>query len=387
MSVTCANTDDLSGLELGYDVPAFPGMAEAEIITPCLVIDLDAFERNIARMRDYLSDHQVRFRAHGKMHKASAIADYQISTGGACGICCQKISEAESFVRNGIEDVLITNQIRGTTRLRRLATLAGTARLLVCVDDPSNVEELSHAVMTAGTRLEVLVEIDCGAGRCGVAPGAPALALARAIDDAPGLSFAGLQAYHGRAQHMRDFSDRRAEIEAAVTQVSETITMLYGAGLSCDIVGGGGTGTYSLEASSGVYNELQCGSYAFMDADYGAIRAADGGGFRDFENALFVLTEVMSHSKPDRAICDAGLKALTLDSGLPKLFEDDLEVLGCSDEHAVIGDPECRLALGDKLRLIPGHCDPTCNLHDWYVGVRDGVVECIWPIDARGKVF
>ena len=387
MTETVIETGDLRGLELGHDIPARPGMAETEIFTPCLVIDLDASDRNIAAMRAHVETHAIRLRSHAKMHKSSAIARHQIAAGGACGICCQKLSEAESLVRGGVGDVLITNQLRGAARLRRLADLAGRARVLVCVDDLENVGALSRAVMAAGTRLEVLVEIDCGAGRCGVAPGAPALGLARAIADAPGLHFAGLQAYHGRAQHLRAHADREAAIASAVVQVRETVERLAAAGLACDIIGGGGSGTYAFETASGVYNELQCGSYAFMDADYAANRAADGGAVRDFEHALFVLTEVMSHARPDRAICDAGLKALTLDSGLPKVTDARFEVLGCSDEHTVLADPQNRLRPGDRLRLIPGHCDPTCNLHDWYVGLRGGVVERLWRIDARGKVF
>jgi 3-hydroxy-D-aspartate aldolase len=157
-----------------------------------------------------------------------------------------------------------------------------------------------------------------------------------------------------------------------------------------EFVSGGGTGSYYFESASGVYNELQCGSYAFMDADYG--RILDRTGTRidqgEWENALFILTSVMSHSKPDKAICDAGLKAQSIDSGLPFVFgRNDVKYIKCSDEHGVIDDPKGVLKVGDKLRLVPGHCDPTCNVHDWYVGVRNGKVEAVWPISARGKVY
>jgi 3-hydroxy-D-aspartate aldolase len=161
-------------------------------------------------------------------------------------------------------------------------------------------------------------------------------------------------------------------------------------GLDCDIVGGGGTGSYYFESNSNVYNELQCGSYAFMDADYGRILDENGNRIDDgeWENALFILTTVMSHSKADKAIVDAGLKAQSVDSGLPFIYgRDDVEYLKCSDEHGVVGDPNGALSVNDKLKLVPGHCDPTCNVHDWYVGVRGGKVETVWPVSARGKAY
>ncbi|PKP83870.1 MAG: alanine racemase, partial [Alphaproteobacteria bacterium HGW-Alphaproteobacteria-2] len=273
-------------------------------------------------------------------------------------------------------------------RLARLPKLG--ARTLVCVDDIANVAELSAAAVRHGTEIECLVEIDCGAGRCGVTTTPEVVAIARAIDAAPGLKFAGLQAYQGAMQHLDRYDERKAKIEIAVAQVRDAVEGLKAQGLECDIVGGGGTGSYYFEGTSGVYNELQCGSYAFMDADYG--RILDAGGRRidegEWENALFLLTAVMSHAKPDKAICDAGLKAQSVDSGLPKVFgRKDVEYVKCSDEHGVIADPAGVLRVNDKLRLVPGHCDPTCNVHDWYVGVRGGKVEAVWPVSARGKAY
>jgi 3-hydroxy-D-aspartate aldolase len=214
--------------------------------------------------------------------------------------------------------------------------------------------------------------------------------IAQAINAAPGLKFAGLQAYQGAMQHMDSYDDRRAKIALAVAQVKDAVDTLKSVGLDCDIVGGGGTGSYYFESTSGVYNELQCGSYAFMDADYGRILDKDGKRIDqgEWENALFILTSVMSHAKADKAIVDAGLKAQSVDSGLPVVFgRADLEYVKCSDEHGEVLDPGNVLAINERLRLVPGHCDPTCNLHDWYVGVRGGVVETLWPITARGKLF
>ncbi|RAP43021.1 alanine racemase [Rhodovulum viride] len=382
---------DFDGLEVGYDIPALPGMAEAEIQTPCLVLDLDALERNITKMGDWAKAHGVRHRVHGKMHKSVDVARLQERLGGACGVCCQKVSEAEVFARGGIKDVLVSNQVRDPAKIDRLARLPKLgARTLVCVDDLANVADLSEAAVRHGTEIECLVEIDCGAGRCGVTATPEVVAIARAIDAAPGLRFAGLQAYQGAMQHLDAYADRKAKIDLAVAMVTEAVEALKVEGLSCDIVGGGGTGSYYFEGSSGVYNELQCGSYAFMDADYGRILDADGNRIDrgEWENALFLLTSVMSHAKADKAICDAGLKAQSVDSGLPVVFgREDVSYVKCSDEHGVIADPEGVLKVGDKLKLVPGHCDPTCNVHDWYVGVRNGTVECLWPVSARGKAY
>ncbi|MCB1342102.1 MAG: DSD1 family PLP-dependent enzyme [Pseudooceanicola sp.] len=375
--------------EYGFDLPALPGMSEAEVQTPCLVLDLDALEANIRRMGEYARAHGMRHRVHGKMHKSVDVARLQMRLGGADGVCCQKVSEAEVFARGGIGDVLVSNQVRGAVKVDRLARLPQHgARVSVCVDDLDNVAELSAAAVRHGTELGVLVEIDCGAGRCGVTDVADVVALARAVDAAQGLIFDGLQAYQGAMQHLELFADRKAKLEQTIAQVKTTVAALEAAGLPPRLVTGGGTGSYPFESASGVYNELQCGSYAFMDADYGRIRGANGERIdrSEWENALFVLTEVMSHVKPHRAVCDAGLKVHSVDSGLPVVFgRDDVAYTGASDEHGTIDDPQGVLKVGDRLRLVPGHCDPTVNLHDWFVGLRGGVVEVVWPVSARGR--
>ena len=378
-------------LEVGYNIPAMVGMDEADIQTPCLVLDLDALERNIIKMGQFAKDKNMRHRVHGKMHKSVDVALLQEKLGGSCGVCCQKVSEAEAFVRGGIKDVLVSNQVRDPAKIDRLARLPKLgARAICCVDDLANIADLSAAAVKHGTQIECLVEIDCGAGRCGVQSTEDVVAIATAIDATEGLKFAGLQAYQGAMQHLDDYQERKAKIEIAVAMVAEAVAALKSVGLECDIVGGGGTGSYYFEGESGVYNELQCGSYAFMDADYGRILDRDGKRIDqgEWQNALFLLTSVMSHAKADKAICDAGLKAQSVDSGLPVIFgRTDVEYVKCSDEHGVIADPDGVLKVGDKLKLVPGHCDPTCNVHDWYVGVRNGKVEALWPITARGKAF
>lgn len=378
-------------LEVGYNVPAAVGMDEADIQTPCLVIDLDALEHNIVKMGRFAKDMNVRHRVHGKMHKSVDVALLQEKLGGSCGVCCQKVSEAEAFARGGIKDVLVSNQVRQPAKIDRLARLPKLgARTICCVDDLDNVADLSQAAVKHGTTIECLVEIDCGAGRCGVTTTADVVSIAKAIDAAEGLKFAGLQAYQGAMQHMDKYEDRKAKIDIAVAMVREVVDGLKEADLECDIVGGGGTGSYYFEGGSGVYNELQCGSYAFMDADYGRILDKDGKRIDqgEWKNSLFILTSVMSHAKADKAICDAGLKVQSVDSGLPFIFgRDDVEYVKCSDEHGVITDPNGALKVNDKLKLVPGHCDPTCNVHDWYVGVRNGKVECVWPVTARGLAY
>ncbi|MDJ0637563.1 MAG: DSD1 family PLP-dependent enzyme [Paracoccaceae bacterium] len=382
---------NLNSLEVGFDVPAVPGMDEADIQTPCLVLDLDALERNIKKMGDYAKAHGMRHRVHGKMHKSVDVAKLQVELGGACGVCCQKVSEAEVFARGGIKDVLVSNQVRDPRKIDRLAQMPKLgARTICCVDDLENVPELSAAATKHGTTIECLVEIDCGAGRCGVTTTPEVVEIAKAIDAAEDLKFAGIQAYQGAMQHMDSFDDRKAKIDVAVAQVKDAVDALKAEGLECDIVGGGGTGSYYFESNSGVYNELQCGSYAFMDADYGRILDKDGNRIDqgEWENAMFLLTQVMSHAKADKAIVDAGLKAQSVDSGLPVIYgRTDVEYVKCSDEHGVVADPDGLLKVGDKLKLVPGHCDPTANVHDWYVGVRDGKVEALWPVSARGKAY
>lgn len=384
-------TTDFSKLEVGYDVPAVPGMDEADIQTPCLVLDLDALERNIKKMGDYAKAHGMRHRVHGKMHKSVDVAKLQEKLGGSVGVCCQKVSEAEVFARGGIKDVLVSNQVRDPAKIDRLARMPKLgSRVIVCVDDVANVADLSAAAQKHGTQLECFVEIDCGAGRCGVTTTEDVVKIAKAIDAAPNLKFTGIQAYQGAMQHIDSYEARKEKLDIAIAMVKDAVKGLKAAGLEPELVSGGGTGSYYFESNSGVFNELQCGSYAFMDADYGRIHDKDGKRIDqgEWENALFILTSVMSHAKPDKAIVDAGLKAQSVDSGLPFVYgRDDVEYVKCSDEHGVVADPGGVLKINEKLKLVPGHCDPTCNVHDWYVGVRGGKVEVVWPVSARGKAY
>jgi D-serine deaminase-like pyridoxal phosphate-dependent protein len=366
--------------------PAEIGAPIAEIETPALVIDLDALDRNIAKVAEVARAYLVRVRPHAKTHKSTAIALRQIAH-GAVGQCVQKVDEAEVLVRGGVKDVLVINRVVGEGELRRVAALARDATIALCFDATEQVNAASRVARAFGVELGGLVEIELGMEHCGVPPGEAAATLARRIADAPKLKFRGLQAYHGRAQHLPTYQERAQAIAFAIDAVRETLGALANEDLGCEIVSGAGTGTFALEASSGVYNELQVGSYVFMDTEYARIRGRDGGHYTEFEHSLFVLASVVNIPTADRAIVDAGHKTYSAERSPPWVHNrSDVEVTGISDEHGKlkVGPGAQRLSLGEKIWLIPGHCVPTVNLHDWYVGIRNDRVEALWPIDARG---
>ena len=366
--------------------PARIGDPLEAVETPALVIDLDAFEHNLDLMANAVRGSGLALRPHAKSHKCPDIARAQVAR-GAVGVCCQKVDEAAAFVAAGIADVLVTNEIVAPSKIARLAALAQSATIGVLVDDARVVADLSAAAVQAGGTLHVYVEIDVGAGRCGVVPGGAAVAIARAASAAKGLRFRGIHAYHGAAQHLRKPAERCAAIERASALAGETKHLIEQAGIACPVVTGAGTGTWQLERDSHVYTELQPGSYVFMDADYA--RNALAPDEHAFEQSLYVLCSVMSVPTRERAVVDAGLKALAVDSGLPEVHAArGLRYAKASDEHGVLDvDPsQAHPATGDRVWLVPGHCDPTVNLYDWLVGMRGQRVECVWPVSARGAV-
>lgn len=363
-------------------------MREEDVDTPALLIDLDAFEYNLAKMQQMLWPTRAQLRAHAKTHKSPTIAHLQMRH-GAVGQCVQKVSEAEVMAWGGVPDILVSNEVVGAAKLARFAGLARTAQVSICVDDAAQAAALEVAAREADVRLKVLVEIDVGAGRCGVAPGEDAASLAARIAASPHLIFGGLQAYHGAAQHLRTPQEREMQIGKAILHVRRTLELLEQRKLDCPSVTGGGTGTFELEAASDVYTEVQAGSYIFMDQDYGRNLERDGAPVSTFRNALFVLSTVMSRSHRSHAVMDAGLKALAMDSGMPGVWQrTGLRYVRASDEHGEVeaASENALPVLGEKLRLVPGHCDPTVAMYDWYVGVRGGRVECLWPVEARGAL-
>jgi D-serine deaminase-like pyridoxal phosphate-dependent protein len=365
-------------------IPARIGDRVDDIETPALVVDLDRFERNIERMAQ--ATNALRLRPHAKSHKCATIAKSQIAR-GAVGICCQKTDEAAAFVDAGVRDVLVTNEIVAPRKIGRLVDLARRATIGVLVDALQPVAMLAHAAQRAETALDVYVEIDVGARRCGVSSGDAVVDLARAISDARGVRFRGLHAYHGAAQHLREPQARAEAIAVAAGIARRLRERIVASGMRCDIVTGAGSGTWRFERDSGVYDELQPGSYVFMDADYARNVPAEGD--VRFEQSLFVVAAVMSVPSGEQAVVDAGLKALSFDSGLPQIAaRDGIEYVKASDEHGVLRvvPHASPLALDERVWLVPGHCDPTVNLYDWLVAVRKGVVEDVWPIEARGAL-
>lgn len=361
-------------------------MTLSEVDTPALIVELDTLEHNIRRLPASLAQGRVRVRPHAKSHKCPEIAHRQIAA-GAVGVCCQKVSEAEAMVDGGITDVFVSNEIVGARKLQVLAKLATRARMSVCVDDARNVSDLATAAERAGSTLTVFVEIDVGSKRCGVPPGPAVVELARQIKRSPHLRFGGLQAYHGPAQHMRGVAQRRAASAAAAESARQTRMLLQDDGIECAVITGGGTGTFGFDAGSGVYDEIQAGSYVFMDADYA--RNEWPGDGPEFQQSLFVWTTVMSRPERSLGSVDAGIKSLSNDSGPPLIYErPDIEYVRGADEHGVLRFKleERAPRVGEKLMLVPGHCDPTVNLHDWMVGVRKGIVEAVWPVAARGAI-
>jgi D-threonine aldolase len=371
-----------------------PGDAVESIDTPALVVDIDAMERNLEAMAAFARRHGVRLRPHAKMHKSATIARLQIEA-GAVGVCVQKTSEAEALASAGIADIYISNEVIDAAKLARVAALASRIRLAIAVDSVEGVDRLAAAVAAVGSTIDVFVEVDVGHGRCG-APAAAAGQLAQhVVAHAPpegGLRFAGVQAYHGAAQHLRVGAEREAASHHAAALARAAQASIGAAGIACPLVTGAGTGTFGFDAASGVWGELQAGSYLFMDRDY-----ADNGespGAPRFEHALFVKSRVMSRGAA-HAVVDAGHKSHAIDSGLPRVWQRELAYFNGGDEHGVLRPHADAMraslpALGETVWLVPGHCDPTVNLHDHYVVVRGGlaggVVEAIWPIEARGCV-
>jgi D-serine deaminase-like pyridoxal phosphate-dependent protein len=381
------------------------GRGVHHIDTPALVVDLDAMKRNIHRMAEFARKHGVRWRPHAKMHKSAELAARMVEA-GATGCCVQKTSEAEAMAAGGVRDIYISNEVIAPQKLARVASLAhrlaeNGGQLAIAVDSKVGISGLAEAMNAArmqhgGTAvvIDVFVEIDVGQGRCGVAPGAAAVNLVHEIRRHAALRFAGLQAYHGRAQHLRTPRERREAISAAVESARRTKEMIEAAGVQVPLVTGAGTGTMVCEAASGLYGELQAGSFLYMDADYG--RNERDPAQPQFEHALFVKTQVVS-SQATHAVCDAGHKSHAIDSGLPEVLlqgpETDLEFANGGDEHGVLrprGANQRVPQVGDVLWLIPGHCDPTVNLHDVVVGVKGGLangkIERLIRVDARGAL-
>jgi len=357
-----------------------------DIPTPALLLDLDAFESNITTMAAHLKARQKGFRPHGKTHKCPQVARALISA-GAIGCCAARLAEAEVFADHGIPGLLITTAVVGRDKIARAVALAKRAPdTIFCVDDEANVRQLDAAAHAAGIR--VLVAIDLYFGRTGVLPGEPALALARVIASRRHLTLVGLQSYDGDAAHTTPFEARRARTDGSMAKAIATRALIERDGIACPMVTGGSTGTYRFDAENPGMTELQPGSFVFMDIDYGRIGGPDGPEYRDFKNALTVVTTVVSRP-PGFAIVDGGYKAFSTDRPFtPTPVDLPGVVYGwAGDEHGRLNltDSSRDVKVGDRLEFIPPHCDPTVNLYDHLYALRADRVEGVWPIAARGK--
>jgi D-serine deaminase-like pyridoxal phosphate-dependent protein len=352
-----------------------------ELDTPCVTVDLDVFEANLRTCFERLAGVDVR--PHLKTAKSPAVAR-RLLEAGAVGVCVAKLSEAEVMLAAGIEDVLITTEIAGAVKVRRLARLAAEwpeARVRIVVDSL----EAAAAIDAALPRpLETLIDVNVGQDRCGVAP-EDALALADRVRELERLRVIGVQGYEGNLQHVRDADERSALCHASMDRLAAAAESLRAGGHTVEVVTTGGTGTAEFCAANEIVTEVQPGSFAFMDSDY-----LDTGGL-PYRSSLEIIATVLSHPAPDRVVIDAGLKALSDDSGPARLIDaPGWTYEHAGDEHGKLtptGEPDARqLRVGDRVRLIPSHIDPTINLHDVMYAHRGGQIEAVWPVAARGKV-
>jgi len=354
--------------------------------TPAMLVDLAVMEANIARLMQRLRPTGVRVRPHLKTVKSPALAQLFL-TAGATGCCVAKLSEAEVMLRGGIDDLLITTEIVGMPKLARLVRLRQqSARLKVVVDSLAGARGLDHAMREAGLHLDVLLDLNVGQNRCGVLPGEPALALAHALRSLSHVHLIGIQGYEGHLQHVPDAAERAQRCRQAMQLLTTTADQLRIAGFAIETVTTGGTGTAEICASTTGITEVQPGSFVFMDTDYRHAGAP-------YAHALTILSTVISRPEPGRAVIDAGLKSLATDSALPELKgAPQVRYRPAGDEHGLLiweegrGAPAVSLDIGARVEMLPGHIDTTVNLHDWYYAHRDGTVQALWPVAARGKV-
>lgn len=363
--------------------------AVADLDTPCLVLESGLLERNLQAMQAMVVRAGKQLRPHAKTHKCSALARRQVAL-GAIGICAAKVAEAERLAAAGVPGILLTGPVATARQLGRLIGVRRAApSLLAAIDHPGLADRLSEAALAAGLRLDVLVDVDVGLGRSGVAP-AEAVTLGRRILALPGLRLRGLQAYAGQVQHLSPHAVRQAESLRCLRRAVPAFLALRAMAPDCTILSGAGTGTAGIDAAIPELSELQAGSYVCMDAEYAGIGAADGGAeFADFAPALRVLTTVVSANQPGFVTVDAGLKSLYRDGGMPRVLAPGggrLAYDWFGDEYGRITAPGGGPlpGLGEVLAIQPAHGDPTFNLFD-RVFLTDGPeVVAEWPIDLRG---
>ena len=395
-ALSCAGGISTAGaaMQSGEDsqvAPQYRGFLKkniAELPTPALLIDLDVFERNLQTLATHMKGKPVTFRPHGKAHKSPAIAKLQLAS-GATGVCAAKLGEADVLIRGGLKDVLITAPVVGRLKIARLMTLlAMTPDVKAVVDNERNVVELATAALAAKRRLKVAIDVNVGQNRTGLGSPADIVALAQVIGRQKGLELVGLQGYGGNNQHTAGFEKRKAREVASNERVVAGRTALEQAGFTVRMVSVGGTGTYNIDSDYPGVTEIQPGSYIFMDSGYIKIGGRDNPQTFEFSSALSVLTTVISRAVSGRAILDAGGKALSTDESAPEplgLTGATYRVAGDEYGALTLDKPSRELEVGDQVRIMPGHCDTTVNLHNVFFAVRNGTVEHVWPIEGRGR--
>lgn len=360
------------------------------IDTPALFIDIDAVEHNLAEMQRRINELGLTLRPHTKAHKIPQLAHKQLEY-GAQGICTSKLGEAEVMLQGGVTDILITTPIAGQAKYQRLIDLHTQypqATLYQVVDHPQHVDSIAELALQAGVIVNLLIEVESGQQRCGVAVGEELLKLADKVNQTNGVHYAGVQAYSGHLQLIKGFEQRQQQARTAVTELFDYIeTQLKPRNLAPEIISGGGTGTY--QAYQGLaYTEIQAGSYLFMDNSYSNIGDEQNEAQnRQFSSALKVLSTVISHPTPQRAVIDAGMKSLSIDLGMPVIESRPELTYQCGgDEHGIVHLGESNpLNIGDTLVLTPSHCDTTLNNFDTLHVVKNGEVVDSWSIAGRGR--
>ena len=353
-------------------------MRLVDIPTPALIVDVAALDRNIARMAAFFASGPCRLRPHFKAHKTPEIARRQLAAGSCVGITCATVSEAE-VAADLCDDVLIANELVSADKCERVAALARQIAITTAIDSATGADVLASAARAAGVTIGVLVDVNVGQGRCGVETPEEAVALAQRASATEGLTLRGVMGYEGHLQPVRNRQERETRTREAMHGLVATAIRIRAAGLPCDVVSSGGTGTYDISGRIDLVTEIQAGSYALMDSDYTSVGVP-------FEQAFTVLGTIVSRPAPNRCVADCGHKAMTKDHALPSVKGiEGATVASLNDEHATLAVPaSCTLAVGDRIQLIPSHTDPTVNLHDVFYALDGDRVVDVWPITARG---
>lgn len=355
-----------------------------ECDTPMLCIDLDIMDANIASMANHITSRGKEWRPHSKCHKTPAIVHKQMAA-GALGVTCAKLAEAEVMAAAGIKDILIANMIVGRSKVQRAAALCKHADPILSCDHFAQVEPLAAACREIGVSCRVIVELNIGLDRVGIRPGQDALELAKAIDKQEGVTLAGIMGYEGHLLTVEDQAEKKEKIFEAMNVLVQARDMLLNVNLNCDLVSAGGTGSYQISSDCPGITELQAGGGIFADPMY-----RDSCNLQGLEYSLSVLTTIVSRPTRSRAVSDAGRKSHHPDFHLPVVKNcDDAKVTSVSAEHCTyeLSGAAEDWKIGDKIEIVPGYADFTSVMHENFYGFRNGVLEVIWPIAGRGKLW